>query len=207
MNMRKGKCGNSRPLLSELKKPRAEDSLKKIKEDYFLRELICYGELERFDSILDCICGKLNNPFFKDGNKFYRRCRHQAHLTNIAIEKATETLEELRNELELSKDFDALLLKVNSIQISGFGPLAKYDFCVRFGYKRGLKPDKFVYLHAGTRDGAKAIKHLLPSLEKKEYKDRIPLAKLPEELRNMNSIDIENLLCIFKERLASLKKI
>ena len=93
------------------------------------------------------------------------------------------------------------------MRVMGFGKLVTYDFCLRFGYKRGICPQKFVYLHSGTKDGAKELKRLLPELDTKEYEEMMPVEKLPENLQKLGATHIENLLCIFKGRLASLQKI
>ena len=193
--------------LSELKKPRENDTLEDIVKDYCSRPLICYGDLEKFVEIVDCICGKIGNPFEENGRIFYRRCRHQAHMNDIAIEEATKELKKIEGELKEIKDFEKLHERVNKVNIKGFGPLAKYDFCVRFGYKYGVKPEKFVYLHAGTKEGAKSLKRLIPELNPREYEEKMPIELLPKVLKELGSIDIENLLCIFKERLSTLKKI
>ena len=195
--------------LSQLKRPRPGDSLQKIIDDYDIERFFCWGQLLELETILDFICGKAGNPvkIYEDGRKRYARCRHQARLKNSAIEEAEKKLQKIKGELEECNDFEELHHKVKKISVKGFGNLATYDFCLRFGWKKGIYPQKFVYLHAGTKEGAKELKRLLPELNSKEYEDRLPIGLLPKNIQDLGAIHIENLMCIFKSRLANLQKI
>lgn len=193
--------------LSQLKRTRQNDSLQKIIDDYDSERFFCLGDLLKFETILDCICGKIGNPIIRNGKVRYKRCRHQARLRNSTIINSYKKFETMKEELEKSTDFESLIKKVGNTHIWGFGTLATYDFCVRFGYKRGIGPEKYVYLHAGTKEGANHLKRLIPELNKKEYSDRIPVAELPSNLKALGAMDIENLLCIFKARLATIDSI
>jgi hypothetical protein len=66
----------------------------------------------------------------------------------------------LRNieEVKTCKSFDELLRLIERCtkHIPRFGALARYDFALRIGTKRGLWPE-CVYLHAGTRKGCKKL--------------------------------------------------
>jgi hypothetical protein len=79
--------------------------------------------------------------------------------------------------------------------ISGLGELYVYDTALRIGAKLGLSP-KVVYLHAGTRKGAK-------NLGFKPSRDTISIAALPRALRTLEPREIEDLLCIYKGSLVS----
>lgn len=193
--------------ISQLKRPRANDSLQKIIDDYDSERFFCLGDLMNFESIVDCICGRIGNPIIRNGKVRHKRSRHQFRLRNTTIEDAEQILINKKAELEQSPDFESLIDKVGKINIWGFGSLATYDFCIRFGYKRGIRPEKYVYLHAGTKEGAKNLKRLIPALNKKEYSDKIPVDELPSNLKALGAMDIENLLCIFKARLATLNSI
>lgn len=200
--------------LSVLKKTRPNDSLQQIVDDYLLTDRSCWDDLNLYINIVDCVCGRIGNKFkAADGTEYYKRCRHQAHMLDSTIENVTEALEILKPELEKLKDFEELLKNVEKVKIWGFGPLSKYDFSVRFGFRHGLKPEKYVYLHAGTRDGADELKRLYPNLNKPEFEDKIPVKEFPKELKRLmqkelagyGTIHVENFLCIFKDRLATLK--
>ena len=71
-----------------------------------------------------------------------------------------------------------------------------YDTVLRIGAKLDLFPDR-VYLHCGTREGARAL----------GLKWRDPWLKvdeLPRELRRLKPHEIEDFLCIYKGEFAKL---
>jgi hypothetical protein len=73
--------------------------------------------------------------------------------------------------------------------IPGIGDLTVYDTAIRIAAHRGLSPRR-VYLHAGTRDGARALG--VP-------RDRAWV--MPRELRRLRPMEIEDCLCIYKAEL------
>jgi hypothetical protein len=78
--------------------------------------------------------------------------------------------------------------------IPGIGELTVYDTAVRIGARFQLEPDR-VYLHAGTRDGAKAL------LDVDGPREAIERDELPAQLRVLSPREIEDLLCIYKDAL------
>ncbi len=72
-----------------------------------------------------------------------------------------------------------------------------YDAASRIGAKLRLKPQR-IYLHAGTRDGARAlgVPRSARVLEKRD---------LPRPLRRLAAHHLENFLCIDKRRLERLR--
>lgn len=68
-----------------------------------------------------------------------------------------------------------------------------YDTALRIGAKLGLEPER-VYLHAGTRVGARALglDWRAPSILSQD---------LPSQLRLLPAWQVEDLLCIYKEYL------
>ncbi len=79
--------------------------------------------------------------------------------------------------------------------MDGAGELYIYDVSLRIGSKLGLFPRK-AFLHAGTRQGAKALglNSQLPWLE---------MDSLPEWLRELQPYQVEDFLCCYKDRLVS----
>jgi hypothetical protein len=76
-------------------------------------------------------------------------------------------------------------------RIPDLGELYYYDTALHIGAKLGLMPVK-VYLHAGTKDGARRLK--LSCRNK-----TIDFDQLPIELRCLAPYEIEDFLCIFKK--------
>jgi len=115
---------------------------------------------------------------------------HQRRVSRRAREESRERL--LRAELENSASFHELFQAVEAAirPISGIGELTVYDTALRIGAKLGLEPDR-VYLHAGTRVGAR---HL--GLD--WHGESIPVAKLPHALQSMRPWQVEDILCIYK---------
>jgi len=85
-----------------------------------------------------------------------RRFDHQRRLPRAVLEAAAAELSRAR--LDDAPDFDVLQRRVKAAigSISGIGELTVYDTALRVGAKLGLLPTR-VYLHSGTRDGARAL--------------------------------------------------
>jgi len=118
---------------------------------------------------------------------------HQRRIDKNAIREAKTILLENADDIKKSKSFHHLWLLIRDLikPISGIGDLYIYDTALRIGAFLNLLPDK-VYLHAGTRKGAKAINH-------PEWKnDWIEIETLPKELKQLSADEIEDILCIYK---------
>jgi hypothetical protein len=75
--------------------------------------------------------------------------------------------------------------------IAGVGELAVYDTTLRIGARFGLAPAK-VYLHAGTRIGARNL-----GLDARN--GELEIADLPPELQTLAAHELEDVLCIYKD--------
>jgi len=95
--------------------------------------------------------------------------------------------------LQGASSFDELFELVEALirPIYGIGELAVYDTALRIGERLGLEPTK-VYLHRGTREGAKALGLAY-------RRKAIELAELPTELRSLPARELEDVLCIYKD--------
>ncbi|MDQ3246773.1 MAG: hypothetical protein M3Q52_07800 [Pseudomonadota bacterium] len=82
---------------------------------------------------------------------------------------------------------------VEDSSVSGFGPLARYDTALRIGFWLRLLPAR-VYLHAGTRDGSRALG--LDAADGSLGRDQ-----LPPELEPLEMHEVEDFLCIYKGQL------
>lgn len=126
-----------------------------------------------------------------------RRYDHQRRLPMAVLREASDRLEGAR--LEVARDFGELhhLVEQAIGLIPGIGELTVYDTALRIGAKLRLKPDR-VYLHRGTREGARALglNWRLPQLA---------LSEVPRALHGLEPHEIEDCLCIFKRQLAAAR--
>jgi len=128
-------------------------------------------------------------------NRNGKRYSHQRRLSKTVLEQARDILLENEKAIEACQDFDDLftLLEQLLASIKGLGELYTYDTALRIGTKIGLLPRR-VYLHAGTRVGAKAL-----GFDGKEK--AIEVSQLPDWLHQLEPHEIEDVLCIFKDKL------
>jgi hypothetical protein len=125
-----------------------------------------------------------------------KRYHHQRRLPRALLKQAATELK--RAGLKRSRDFDELHERVSRAigSLHGIGELTVYDTALRIGARVGYLP-KRVYLHSGTRTGAKALglNWRAPFVE---------VGELPPALRVLAPHEIEDCLCIFKKRLESV---
>jgi hypothetical protein len=122
----------------------------------------------------------------------WKRYDHQRRIPEAVLCEATRALH--RAPLAEAQDFHSLLECVRKAigPIHGIGELTIYDTALRIGAKRGILPTR-VYLHSGTRVGARAL-----GVDwRAEY---LKVSDCPAALRALASHEIEDCLCIFKSR-------
>jgi hypothetical protein len=125
------------------------------------------------------------------------RSPHQRRRSQATLDASARTLIREGNRLQRCDSFDCLLNTVASLvaDIPDLGELYSYDTALHIGARTKRLPDS-VYLHAGTRLGAKALR--LPYRQKS-----LDVASLPASLRVLKPYEIEDFLCIYKDRLHS----
>jgi hypothetical protein len=130
-------------------------------------------------------CGRMHDHQCRPGRKVMARC--------VAALAGHEAL------FEAHRDFAAVHASVRHLltEVEGAGELIVYDIAERIGWRLRLEPQD-VYLHRGTRDGAMILR---PNLRGKTMKAR----DLPAELAGLSPANLENLLCIYKAALRSLR--
>jgi hypothetical protein len=98
--------------------------------------------------------------------------------------------------LRAASSFDELFDLVNALisPIPKIGELAVYDTALRIAARFGLEPEK-VYVHAGTRDGARAL-----GFDRR--RSVIEMDELPKPMRRLSGRETEDLLCRYKSQLA-----
>ena len=130
----------------------------------------------------------------EDGRQ--KRFHHQRRLKRVALDKAKINLVRAEAKIENCRTFDELLTLLEEllVGVSGLGELYRYDTALRIGSWLGIQPDR-VYLHAGTRVGATmlGIPRGLRSVENDRF---------PEPVRQLPATEIEDILCIYKGRIA-----
>ena len=124
-----------------------------------------------------------------------KRYAHQRRLKRKTLLQAKKVLLTNTQEIEKAKTFDELFTLIESLvlNINGIGELYVYDTSLRIGAKLGLLPTK-VYLHRGTREGAKNL-----NIGIKGNTKSIEVSSLPPEFQLIKPHEIEDALCIFKD--------
>ena len=151
------------------------------------RELDHYESLDLLDEAIDWAAYARN--------ELGRRHPHQHRLKEVNLGRSRYKLLSVKEQIRACSTFDELLHLVEDIsgEIKGLGDLYCYDTALRLGAYLGVFPAK-VYLHAGTRDGAKVL-----GLNWKA--ESVDLESLPEELLCLGPYEIEDMLCIYKDFL------
>lgn len=125
-------------------------------------------------------------------NQEGKRHPHQYRIPQSVLEAVCKELLQNINKVRQAHSFDELYRLVSSFEIFGLGKLTTYDIATRIGAYLKLSPDR-VYLHAGTRAGAKNLLGKIPG-------PYLFKADLPKPLRNktISYAEIEDILCIYK---------
>jgi hypothetical protein len=122
-----------------------------------------------------------------------KRHPHQRRIPKAVLEQAEAGLQAIGRSLAKAADFDYLhrLIQQQIGGIRGVGALTVYDIAHRLGAYFGKAPE-MVYLHAGTRTGARVFKISGDSVHTKN---------LPHAFFLLKPAEIEDCLCIYKDEL------
>ncbi len=127
-----------------------------------------------------------------------KRSGHHRRRTGVQLAQGKTKLIALFSQIRSCKSFDQLhkLVCKATDPVKGLGELYAYDTAHVIGARLGLRPKK-VYLHAGTRKGAQALRFPgnLPRLEPSD---------LPAELQLLKPCEMEDFLCIYEAALRKL---
>ena len=197
-------CWRTKPIVNGV------SDLSEIVADYKKKYLDALEEnLPKISSgtIKNCICGAINDKEYlpDDADEKYKKGPHQRRLTNAQINDFEKALKEAGIDNQKFHSFHELYSWVLKNRTNGFRELRCYDFSLCYGYNKELRPFEFVYIHAGTRAGAEALKE--KGLLQSEITDRIPVKAFPQILQNLGAIHIENLLCIYNDALKGIKDV
>lgn len=139
----------------------------------------------------------------KATNSQGKRYAHQCRIRKVAMRKALAALRDAVAKIEKVEDFDELYATVHSAvgAIDGIGDLYVYDAAFRIGAYLSLAPRR-VYLHAGTRAGARTLglnTRGRPHVEVNEVEEEAP------EFKELSAAELEDVLCIYKDKLRDQK--
>jgi hypothetical protein len=177
----------------DIRKPRRNDSMAKVVADYIdHRRDKARAEREKFARPLTLSeAARLAGLAQTKGGKSFS---HPRRVPKAALRRSARRLQAAVSALSACRDFDALhaLIQAKVGGLRGIGALTVYDTANRLGGNLGLEP-KRVYLHAGTL-GAQAL----------GIRTDQPVADMsafPTEVRRLRPREVEDALCIFKDRL------
>jgi len=126
---------------------------------------------------------------------------HQWRRSRTTLERAREALRAVKDQIEQSKTFDDLLCVVDTAirPIRDIADLTIYDAALRIGAFRRKLPTR-VYLHAGAAEGYRKLKGgPVPGTAARTEFD--------EPIRSLKAYEIEDFLCIFKDKLAAPRSV
>lgn len=137
------------------------------------------------------LAGRAERPYGK-------RFNHQRRIPKVALTEAARLLLSELESIERVRSFHELFRLVQRTigEIPGIGELTVYDTALRIGSKLGVLPQK-VYLHAGTRDGARYLGF-------GGERTSLELHELPLALGALRPDQVEDVLCIYKAHLKVL---
>lgn len=127
-----------------------------------------------------------------------KRHPHQRRIPDSSLARFHRALLSRRNVIRNCQTFNDLhdVCAVAASRIWKNAELTVYDTATRIGFFLGILPDR-VYLHAGTRKGAKGLRL-------KENKS-ISMNQLPAEFKRLKPHEVEDCLCIYKEPIKRLQ--
>jgi len=129
-----------------------------------------------------------------------KRFGHQRRIPESVLRQSERALLDSASALQSASTFEELHSVISSVigGIAGIGELTVYDTALRIGAKLKLEP-AVVFLHAGTRIGARA-------LGLNASQEFIPRKSFPREFEPLSPAEIEDVLCIYKDRLSKTRR-
>jgi hypothetical protein len=130
-----------------------------------------------------------------------KRSGHHRRRTPAQLAQGKAKLIALLPKIRQCESFDELHNMVCGMtdEVKGIGELYAYDTAYLIGIRLRLRP-KRVYLHAGAREGAKAL----------EFSGSLPYLKpsqLPAELQLLKASEMEDFLCIYEAALGRVRRL
>ena len=128
-----------------------------------------------------------------------KRLHHQRRIPSAVLRGWADSLLLRKRQIQASKTFAELHDIVSDVaaDFHGIGSLTVYDTATRIGAFLKLEPDR-VYLHAGTRDGARALGF--------DQRDSLSASELSRAFRRLSPDEIEDCLCIYKRDIEAISR-
>jgi hypothetical protein len=126
---------------------------------------------------------------------------HQRRISADVLEEVASRLESSVNKLQHITEFAKLyeVVRLEILPIRGVGELLVYDVSHRIGGYLKLEPLN-VYLHAGTKRGAKAL-----GLDTR--RPYVQISELPKAFFQLTAAQAEDVLCIYAPSFARIRVI
>lgn len=150
---------------------------------------------KKLQNIYDYVFGAHNNRYDPIQGHHFRKSSHQLHCKNLALDTLAQHIEKLMKGKSKNNfsDFESLYDYLRPKQkIKYIGDITIYDAIFRLGFKMGILPHDYVYLHRGAMKGAKKL------LKKQKLNYREPITIFPKEVQNLGWL-VEPFLCLYKE--------
>lgn len=149
------------------------------------KELNYYMQLSTVEEVIE------NAVLARNSNG--KRHAHQRRLKQTVLENVKGNVIKRKQDILDCKSFKDLFSIISECSEKGFGELAIYDTSLRIGTWLGKFPT-VVYLHRGTRIGAKRLG--IPISDK-----TLCMTELPNPLRDLEPYEIEDFLCVYKSKI------
>jgi hypothetical protein len=122
-----------------------------------------------------------------------KRHSHQYRIPASVLIQCAANLDRVIPRLRTCKSFDSIyeLVGQEIRHIHGVGELVVYDITERIGICLNLMP-QVLYLHAGTREGAKKLGFT---------ESKVDIKDLPEPLQSLSASELEDFFCNYKNLL------
>jgi hypothetical protein len=118
---------------------------------------------------------------------------HQNLIPPVKLDIFASCIIKKLDQVAQVRNFDELIAIIESCRVKGVGELAVYDTANRIGNYIGIFPDK-IYLHRGTRAGAKL---LLGGIKSKYItKEQLPI---PLQTSDLSNAELEDILCFIQK--------
>lgn len=127
------------------------------------------------------------------------RYSHQRWLKDETAQMTADVMLDHVREITMAPDFESLhaLLGRLLAGVPGVGEMYLYDTAFRLSGKLERPPTR-VFLHRGTRDGARALGF-------DGEREHIEMGELPAPLRALKAYEVEDVLCLYKAELGGAK--